>query len=63
MQTLSKAQYIFGITDNKSDIIEIYFFKKKFKAFPQLKKFVAKLKAQKTLYRGLRVTMKMNLTL
>lgn len=43
--------------------MEIHFFKKKFKVFLQLKKFAAKLKAQKILCKNLKVTIKISLTL
>lgn len=36
-----------GRTDDKTDMIEIHLLRKKFEAFPQLKKFVAQLKAQR----------------
>ena len=45
MQILRGAQYVFSLTDDKTDMTEIHLFKKKSKAFPQLKKFAAKLKA------------------
>ncbi len=46
VRTLGGAQYLFGLTDDKTDMTEIHLLKKKSKAFPQLKKFAAKLKAQ-----------------
>ena len=46
VQTLGRAQDVFGFTDDKTDMTEIHLLKKKSEAFPQLKKFVVKLKAQ-----------------
>lgn len=47
VRTLGGAHYVFALTDDKSDMTEIHLLKKKSEAFPQLKKFAAKLKAQR----------------
>lgn len=44
MWILEKKQYFSGLTDNMTNIIEIYLFEKMSKAFPEHKKFAAKLK-------------------
>ena len=46
VRTLGGARYVFALTDDKTDMTEIHLLKKKSEAFPQLKKFAAKLKAQ-----------------
>ena len=46
VRTLGGARYVFGLTDDKTDMTEIHLLRKKSEAFPQLKKFAAKLKAQ-----------------
>ncbi len=46
VRTRGGARYGFGLTDDKTDMTEIHLFRKRSEAFPPLKKFTAKLKAQ-----------------
>ncbi len=46
VRTIGGARYVFGLTDDETNMTEIHLLNKKSEAFLQLKKFAAKLKAQ-----------------
>lgn len=63
VEILERAKYIFGFTDDKTDITEIYLFKKSLKCFYSSKNLLLNWKLKETLYKGLEVTMWANLIL